>query len=343
MDAACRAARTSFFGALAGDLFGFRPRRVRGELGDRPDAAALPAVPRRRVHVRHTVGLLDVLTEAELAPGQRVDDGLPETLEQDVARYGLHHFKLKLCGRLEDDLQRLAGIAAVLRNVAREPVRVTIDGNEQFDDVADLVATLAALRAAPGGAWLLERLVSIEQPLGRAVTFDPGRHEAMPHLTAFAPVIIDEADDDADAFPRAVKLGYRGVSVKNCKGVFRALVNRAICARSAGRLFQSAEDLTNLPVVALQQDLCTVAALGLEHVERNGHHYFRGLDHLPADEIEAALAAHGDLYERLDGSAALRIVDGAVDLESLDRAGYGYDIPLRWERRTRMEDWRWSE
>ena len=48
----------------------------------------------------------------------------------------------------------------------------------------------------------------------------------------------------------------------------------------------------------LQADLATVALLGIAHVERNGHHYFRGLGHLPEAEKAAALAAHPDLYRR---------------------------------------------
>ena len=139
----------------------------------------------------------------------------------------------------------------------------------------------------------------------------------------YAPVLIDEADDRLDAFPRAVELGYRGVSVKNCKGVFRALINRGRCDLSREKLFQSAEDLTNLPVVALQQDLATIAALGLQHVERNGHHYFRGLDHLPAAVASDALAAHPDLYTRDDHGVVLRIEGGRLQIGSLQQTGYG--------------------
>ena len=114
--------------------------------------------------------------------------------------------------------------------------------------------------------------------------------------------------------------------MKNCKGVFRAFLNRGlVCARSDElELFQSAEDLTNLPVIALQQDLVTHAVLGLEHVERNGHHYFRGLDHLPEPEIVAALTDHADLYEVRDGLPQVRIDGGCIELGSLHGPGYGH-------------------
>src|ERR1043165_6281098 len=40
--------------------------------------------PAASIHARHTVGLVDALTRAE-AGGQRIDDGLPESLEEVVA------------------------------------------------------------------------------------------------------------------------------------------------------------------------------------------------------------------------------------------------------------------
>src|SRR5262249_21587628 len=46
--------------------------------------------PLRHIAVRHTVGLLDPITGADQKPGERVDDGLPETLEEVVRRYGTH-------------------------------------------------------------------------------------------------------------------------------------------------------------------------------------------------------------------------------------------------------------
>ena len=47
-------------------------------------------------------------------------------------------------------------------------------------------------------------------------------------------MIIDESDGEDDALLQAFKLGYRGVSSKACKGVWRSLVNLAR-VRAAGR------------------------------------------------------------------------------------------------------------
>ena len=108
-----------------------------------------------------------------------------------------------------------------------------------------------------------------------------------------------------------MKLGYSGVSHKNCKGVFKSLQNRVFVTRlnretGDSRYFQTGEDLTNLPVVSLHQDLASLAALGIDHAERNGHHYYRGLDHLLPGEASSALAAHPDMYEERQGSIFLR-------------------------------------
>jgi hypothetical protein len=179
--------------------------------------------------------------------------------------------------------------------------------------VLDVLAT-----SAPG-ARLLEHLAFVEQPLDRARSFDPALTAALKALSI--PVILDEADHGIEAFPRALALGYAGVSAKNCKGVFRTLLNRGVCARRGG--FQSAEDLTNLPLLPLHQDLATAALLGLPHAERNGHHYFRGLDHLTDAERAAALAHHPELYVERDDGAFLRIERGRLDLSALD-ASPGY-------------------
>ena len=86
--------------------------------------------PAPSIFARHTVGLVDALTQAETA-GKRLDDGLPESLEEVIAAYGHRHFKLKVAGSLDADIDRLARISAVLDRLA-EPYFTTLDGNEQF-------------------------------------------------------------------------------------------------------------------------------------------------------------------------------------------------------------------
>ena len=340
IDAACRAAGLSFFEALQQDLFQVRPEVALSELADWSLAESLGAAPRSRVALRHTVGLVDALVASDVQ-GPRVDDGLPESLEEDIRAYGLRWFKLKLSGDPAADRERCLRFAEVVDAGAPDDWRVTVDGNEQFADLGVLVGLFRELGREPLGARLLERLTCIEQPLPRARSFEKSAIEGLAALGEHAPVILDEADHGIEAFPRALALGYGGVSVKNCKGVFRALLNRGLCERH--RAFQSAEDLTNLGVLALQQDLTTVAALGLGHVERNGHHYFRGLSHLPAAEAQSALETHPDLWRGSAGGIELRVESGELQLGSLQAPGYGYSSAIEFDARTPLADWRYEE
>ena len=272
-----------------------------------------------------------------------MNDGFPESLEADILRYGLTYFKIKLSGNNKEDINRLVHIADTLESVMSKPAHFTLDGNEQYQDLNDLADLLEEFSSTNAGARLLEGLLYIEQPLSRSHTFDAAPNSGLARVERFAPLLIDEADAELSAFPRAIKIGYRGVSVKNCKGVFRALINRGLCDLSDGKLFQAAEDLTNLPILALQQDLTTVAALGLPHVERNGHHFFRGLDHLPQSEIKRALTAHPDLYIENEGATALRIEGGCVQLDSLQEVGFGYNVEICTDERVPVDKWNWPE
>lgn len=339
IDAACRMIGLSFAAALREDAFGFEPGSIWPELATWDHAADLGQPPADGLVVRHTVGMADPLRPGDVA--DRVGDGLPECLVEDIERYGLDTFKVKLCGRTEDDLARLLAFSEICAEHVEGRLRVTVDANEQFASIADLVKLFDRLSDREGGRRLLGALLLVEQPLKRQASFDPAATAAMARLRDYAPCIIDEADVDIASFDRALDCGYQGVSVKNCKGVFRALLNRGLVAARSddGDLFQSAEDLTNLPMVALQQDLCTQAILGLEHVERNGHHYFRGLTHLPDREVDHALRAHQDLYEVRDGLPQLRIEGGRVEIASLHQPGYAHAGVVAMESRTVEATW----
>jgi hypothetical protein len=244
-----------------------------------------------------------------------------------------------VAGERDAIVNRLRGVARVVRARVGDQAQFTLDGNEQFEQIGTLAAALEAA-GATDAAWLLERVLFIEQPLHRARSFDPDACEGIGDLDRFGGCIIDEADDSLDALARAAAIGYRGVSVKNCKGVFSALINRLRCVASMGRLIQSGEDLTNLPVVALQQDLATMDAVSVTHVERNGHHYFRGLAHLPGADQHEVLARHADLYERVESGAQLAIRDGSVSIRSVRAAqGYGYDGPIALDDWIPLDEW----
>jgi len=332
VDAVCRLRGVSFFEALRQDLLGFKT------------SEHLPAKLPDAIFCRHTVGLCDRLTAGEIPEKERVKDGLPQALEEDIETYGLRYFKIKLSGEHERDLERLSRIAALLHQRCKSGYRLSLDGNEQYRDLKDLERLIEDLRSKPYGTTFFDSILFIEQPLPRDIALTASVAGALEGLSRLKPVIVDESDDLPDSFERAAKLGYRGVSHKNCKGLFKSLQNRALICRLNGErkenfYFQTAEDLSTLPVVALQQDLASALALGIEHVERNGHHYFRGLDHLPKGEAAAALAAHSDLYEERQGSVFLHILDGMIACGSIQCTGYGYASEVAIDERTQLAAW----
>ena len=90
----------------------------------------------------------------------------------------------------------------------------------------------------------------------------------------------------------------------------------------------SGEDLANIGPVALLQDLAVQAALGNESVERNGHHYYRGLSVFPPSISRAMLSCHGDLYTAFDGTARLDVCQGKLNLGSVNAAPLGVSSEL---------------
>jgi len=154
-------------------------------------------------------------------------------------------------------------------------------------------------------------------------------------------VIIDESDDSLEAFPRARQLGYAGVSSKTCKGLYKSLINAARCRQwnreeGAARYFMTGEDLTIQAGLALQQDLALVSLLGLEHVERNGHHYVNGMAGLPSGEQQDFLRSHPDLYEKSHGAVRVKIRDGSLQIGSLDAPGYASRAAPDWTQMREM-------
>ncbi len=282
--------------------------------------AFLPRLqPASAISARHTVGLVDALTSADLVPGQRLDDGLPETLEEVIATYGHRYFKLKVSGAIEADVERLARIADVLDRTVAD-YQATLDGNEQYEHVEAVVELWRRINEDPRLARLKARILFIEQPIARAHALAEPVHA----LAVEVPMEIDESDADMDAFPRARALGYRGISSKSCKGFYRALLNRARVAKwnaeeGGGRYFMSAEDLTTQAGVAVQQDLALATLIGATHVERNGHHYVDGMVEASAAEQDACLAAHPQLYRKSNGRLRIAIDRGEMDIASLAR------------------------
>lgn len=322
LDALCRASGVSFYQAMRANMAGI-DARLTPDLGDFDIGRFLSSLaPAASIALRHTVGLVDPITAADVR--QPVNDGLPETLQEVVAATGCRYYKLKVSGNPEADIDRLSRIAAVLRDVSG--CQITLDGNEQFADAENAAAFWKSVQGTPALRTLAAQTLYIEQPISRATAL---QSDVRP-LAAMRPLLIDESDGTLGAFTEALELGYTGVSSKQCKGIYRSILNAARCrARNekAGEAvcFMSAEDLTTQAGLAVQQDLALVNLIGLTHVERNGHHYvdgFAGQGGSPA-EARAFHDAQPGLYDIAPaGNARLRIQAGNLDLSSLDAPGF---------------------
>lgn len=336
LDALGRATGTGLPSLLRANLPGIDWRGAAGLPGDFDTGAFLATLflgP--SIRARHTIGLVDPLGEGEVA--ERLADGLPQSLEAAIDRYGHRDFKIKLSGEVGRDLDRLRAIAARL-----DPIpggyRTTLDGNEQFESVDPLETLLASIREEPGLRRFEASILYVEQPLPR----DRALGTSVRRLERFVPLVIDESDDSDDAFVRARAAGYAGVSSKTCKGVYRSLLNRARCAvwsEQDGPLpaFLCAEDLTTQPGLAVQQDLALASLVGAGHVERNGHHYVDGMVGAPDREMDDFARVHPRLYVRDGRGLHLRIEGGSIDLGTLGVPGFASGAWPREEALSPME------
>lgn len=326
LDAICRQKQFTLFEGLRANAFDIDLGSIRPSLQSCEPADVLPEQPLSSVQLRHTVGLGDPLTDAET--GGEVDDGLPYSLVANIREYGLKYFKIKLSGDAETDRQRMTELAGILQSEVGAELRFTLDGNEQYEDVAAFRQCWDELRAIPAvGSLIDQSLLFVEQPLHRSQALDRSVQAGLQSWPEAPPIIIDESDAELSSLPTALELGYAGTSHKNCKGIFKSLAAAAtiqVESTTDTALIQSAEDLANVGPIALLQDLAVVSALGISHVERNGHHYFRGLSMYPEPLQRNVIADHGDLYRwHADGFAALAPVDGQLDLTTVNQAPFG--------------------
>ena len=148
----------------------------------------------------------------------------------------------------------------------------------------------------------------VEQPVHRDRALSDDAGAALRAWPDRPPLIIDESDGAVGRFAAGAGARLRGHEPQELQR-HRERHRQRVPARTAPAARASAvvltgEDLCNLGPVALLQDLAMMALLGIEHVERNGHHYYRGLSMWPEDWQADMLAAHGDLYARHRGGFA---------------------------------------
>ena len=357
IEAVCKARKTPFHVAARENLLGVRFAGLPdqhlmlnyGELAGTEPAQWLPAKPLGRIIARHTVGLVDYLTDEEIPAGERVNDGLPQSLEACIKYYGLLHFKLKLAGDVEKDGARLKRIARIIEKSARGQWAHSIDGNENYHQFAPFRRLWESLMRDPALEGFLSRLIFVEQPLHRDVALSEDVKGEILEWKDRPALLIDESDGEPGSLARALECGYVGTSHKNCKGIIKGIANACLLEKrrreNPGRAYMlSGEDLSNIGPVALLQDLAAVATLGVESVERNGHHYFRGLSMQSPQVQEKMLAAHRDLYRRHEtgGFATLNLKGGTIEVGSVNEAPLGVGFELDVSGFTPLSQWKFT-
>jgi hypothetical protein len=314
LDALLRCTGGNFFDGMKSNIAGVDARLSR-DLIDAEMSRFLAGRNRlEHVAIRHTVGMDDKV-EGE--------GGVADTKENAGARY----FKLKLNGDPQHDADRLTRIGKELATLPYD-YRVTLDANEQYADLVALSSLVEQLDRDTALRPIAQKLLYIEQPMPRDIT----RQSPLGAL-ARRDFIVDEADDSYDAFPAARALGYRGISSKSCKGIYKSVINATRAAKWSAdgeKCFIAGEDLTCQAGLAVQQDLALGALIGVTHAERNGHHYVDGFGDTPAAEAEAFLTAHPDLYVRDGNKIRLAIHDGDLLTGSLTTPGFATSVHPDW-------------
>lgn len=223
----------------------FMTRDLSADLGDAFKGEFLdryvPVAPQPRMPVFHSVGASDAIDAGDVTA--RLDDGLPNSLEEWIPRDGLIRFKIKLNGgHLEADVARVIHIDEVVTRAQRRrrvaDWKYSLDFNEGCPNVGYLLEFLAAIRrATPAG---FDRILYIEQPTARDL--EANRQNVMHDAAKLRPVVIDESLTDLDALLLARDMGYTGVALKACKGQSQAML-MAAAAQKFG-MFLCVQDLT---------------------------------------------------------------------------------------------------
>ena len=194
----------------------------------------------------------------------------------------------------------------------------------------------------------MSRLIFVEQPFHRDIALTDRIRDGLSGWPDHPTIIIDESDGGIGDLKKAIEIGYAGTSYKNCKGFFKGFANAAYLsylsqAHPAKPYILSSEDLSTVGPVSLLQDLAVLATLGVEHAERNGHHYFKGLSMFPETVQQDVMENHKDLFKRHgDGYPILDICDGEIQLKSIIQAPFGMGFELEMSKFIPLADWRYE-
>ncbi|MBV9081136.1 MAG: mandelate racemase/muconate lactonizing enzyme family protein [Acidobacteriaceae bacterium] len=271
--------------------------------GEYLDRYILPR-PRPRVRMYHSVGASDPLTASDVK--KRIDDGLPETLEEWIPYSGVTAIKIKLNGNdLEWDVNRVATIDQVAgRAQAQRGLRewlYSLDFNERCPNERYLLDFERQLKSRADMAFA--RVQYIEQPTARDLAKD--QQNTMFEAAKLKPVVIDESLTGLDTLLLAREMGYTGVALKACKGQSETLLLAA--AAQKYKMFRCVQDLT-CPGAALIHSAAIAA-----HVPR--------VSALEANAREYVPVANSGWTKRFPGIFDVR--NGFLDTSELNPVGLG--------------------
>lgn len=267
------------------------------------------------IEVFHLVGGLDKLTRAELDDTDP-DDGMPNCLEDYIARDGVFCLKVKLRGNdLEWDVERLLAVHRVgraeLARLGIHELYMSADTNEQCDSPEYVIEMLA--RVKERSAECFECIAYIEQPTSRDLA---GAGHDMRQLARIKPVLVDESLTDLESFELAMEQGWSGVALKACKCQSAAVV-MAAKARHMGVPY-TVQDLTN-PSLALFHSVGLAARLyTVKGVEANSRQFF------PAATSPAERWVHSGIFYVRRGYANTWSLQGpglGLQMDRIRRAG----------------------
>jgi L-alanine-DL-glutamate epimerase-like enolase superfamily enzyme len=226
--------------------------------------------PKPRMPMYHLVGAVDPIVPADIS--QRINDGLPETLEEWIRHNGLTHLKIKLNG---DDLRwDIERVLAVEREAARvQQARgvtswyYSLDFNEKCPNVDYLLEVLNKVKESSPGAF--RRIQYVEQPTRRDLKADSGN--VMHRAAKLKPVVIDESLTEKESLMLAREMGYSGAALKACKGQAQALLMAAVAQKY--KMFLCVQDLT-CPGASLIHSVGLAAHVpGVAAIEANSRQY----------------------------------------------------------------------
>ncbi len=302
IDAFCRRHATPVGDVLRNNGLGVALGDLHPELEGWEPRQGLGPATLGRVASRHTVGLGDPLEDADVIEDEHPADDLPVSLRAVCRHYRLHDYKIKVAGDPDAAMDRLEQVVRLIGEETEGNFAASIDGNESFATMSDFRDFWTKARSRSGLADFWSRLMFVEQPLHRDHALADDVADTLQDWAEHPPLLIDESGGSECDLRQALKLGYIGVSHKNCKGVIHGLANRCLLSKRMSEtpgaaLQMSGEDLSNVGPIALPQDLAVQAALGNASVERNGHHYFAGLAGWPKSVWPQVTAKYPELYQ----------------------------------------------